>query len=328
MRKGFVFLSVLILLSTRTFALKDYSKISPRIHRMIVATIKETQANIYDYNLDGEINCRDYSCVFKVTWDRLYPKEAYRCTLVRNSPPYGNGHLFVNIEDDNSCPIDVEPQAHSPQHYLMYETWTAGEFSNQAYNAYGETEYWLAEPQRLANVLPNKSSGGYGYGYYSNSSYSNGSYSNNSYANSSNENVLLGYFSVGYMGSLDLKDSSDSGFLNSQKCGIEFAYETPAYQDGFFAVFAFDYVCDEAKAMRAVLTGMDFGYCFLPIFQPYVGCFGGIKWYDDFYWGDIGFAWKVCAGSRFTFSSFCVRAEVSYGSILGPTGMVSLGIGF
>ena len=115
MRKGFVFLSVLILLSTRTFALKDYSKISPRIHRMIVATIKETQANIYDYNLDGEINCRDYSCVFKVTWDRLYPKEAYRCTLVRNSPPYGNGHLFVNIEDDNSCPIDVEPQAHSPQ---------------------------------------------------------------------------------------------------------------------------------------------------------------------------------------------------------------------
>ena len=75
MRKEFAVLSVLVLFFTKAFAQKDYSQISPRIHRMIVATVKEAQANVYDYNLDGTVNCRDYSCVFKITWDRKFPAE-------------------------------------------------------------------------------------------------------------------------------------------------------------------------------------------------------------------------------------------------------------
>ena len=319
MRKEFAVLSVLFLFFTKAFAQKDYSQISPRIHRMIVATVKEAQANVYDYNLDGTVNCRDYSCVFKITWDRKFPAEAYRCILVRNTPPNEVGHLFVNILDDNSCYIDVEPQAYSPQHYLMAENWPKGKYSNAAYSYYNETDYWLSEPRGFAMAEHSGRSGNSGASYYSSASS----------AGDSGENAGSGYFSLGYMGSLSLENSSDSGLLNFQKYGIELAFETPFYEDGFFLIFAADYITDgegEHKE-QALLTGLDVGYCVNSIIQPYVGTFAGVKWTDTFSLENIGFAWKVCAGNRFSFSSFIVRAEVSYCSVLKGTAMVAIGIG-
>ncbi|MBP5576271.1 MAG: hypothetical protein J6X67_05880 [Treponema sp.] len=315
MRKGFAVLSVLVLFCARGFAQKDYSQISPRIHRMIVATIKEAQANVYDYNLDGQVNCRDYSCVFKITWDRKFPDEAYRCILVRNTPPNDVGHLFVNILDDNSCYIDVEPQAYSPQHYLMAENWPRGKYSNDAYSYYNETDYWLSEPRGFAVAGHSGSSSSY--------------YNSTSSAGNSGENACGAYFSLGYMGSLASEDSSDSGWLNFQEYGIEFAFETPFYENGFFLIFAADYITDGDKEHQehVFLTGLDVGYCVNAILQPYVGTFAGIKWTDTFSMENLGFAWKVCAGNRFSFSSFLVRTEVSYCSVLGCSAMVAVGLG-
>ena len=312
MKRQILVLFALALLSGVLFAQSSKNKVSPRIHKMIASTIKETQANLYDYNRDGEINCRDYSCIFKRTWDRKFPEEKALCTLVRNYQPGVMCHLFVNVRDDNYCAIEVEPQAYSPQHYLMTENWPRSMYDS-AFNNYGETEEWLSEGQYIA------------------SSYSGGVANSGgaSYGSTSCEECDMGYFSVGYMGCLSFEDSDDSCFISQEKYGLEFSFETPVYQDGFFIIFAFDYLTDGEREhpVHSVLTGVDVGYCFHPVFQPYVGSFAGVKWTDTFSMENVGFAWKVCGGSRFAFSSFCVRAEISYGSILGPAGMVSLGFG-
>ena len=74
--------------------------------------------------------------------------------------------------------------------------------------------------------------------------------------------------------------------------------------------------------------GFDLGYGVLSFFQPYLGGSLGMKWKDSFSWGNIGFAWKVNAGIRIPLSSFTVRADVSYGTILGLAGTVAVGMYF
>ncbi|WP_296333310.1 hypothetical protein [uncultured Treponema sp.] len=81
-----VFYSVCLLLSL--FAervIRSRKQISDRTNDKIIRTLREAQSCIYDYNDDGLINCIDYACLFKLTWDKKFPAEKSRCSLIRNS---------------------------------------------------------------------------------------------------------------------------------------------------------------------------------------------------------------------------------------------------
>ncbi|WP_191015407.1 hypothetical protein [Treponema zioleckii] len=99
------------------------------------------QCKVHDCNLDGQINCIDYSLEFKKQWDKVF-NPAY-CEIVRNrNRDNGFNHLFVRVKSDNTCDywIFVEPQA-TYGSYLMEDFW--GDRYNFWKNIYGETNNWL-----------------------------------------------------------------------------------------------------------------------------------------------------------------------------------------
>lgn len=151
-----------------------------------------------------------------------------------------------------------------------------------------------------------------------------------SYSSSNSSNPIGGYFSFGYTGSFNLENETESSFFNFNKCGFEFSSETLADQGDIFAIFSFDYLIDhsEEKTVDSWLVGFDWGYGLLSFFQPYLGGSLGMKWTDSFSWENIGFAWKVNGGIRIPLSSFTVRTDISYGTILGLAGTVAVGMYF
>jgi|GEM_PF-1334209 len=319
----------LAFLTAAIFAQTAKSKISPRtntttntrINEMIIATIIEAQENVYDYDGDGQINCLDYSCVFKLTWDKNFPREKYRCSLVRNYQPDVMNHLFAQVQDENFRNIEIETWTDNPYHYLLTEIWPSDRY-NPAFNRYDETERWLSEENR--SLKPKKAKARIAKSYSSGSS---GSYFHDYSSFSASD---TGYFSVGYMGSIFSPNSGKSGkssFINSQKFGIEVSTETAFRYGERFAVLVFDYLLDhtEEKSADSWLLGFDWGYCLIPFFQPYFGLSAGMKWQGSFSWENLGFAWKVSNGFRCSFSSISLRAEVSYSTILGIAGTVAAG---
>ena len=319
----------LAFLTSTIFAQTAKSKISPRtntttntrINEMIIATIIEAQENVYDYDGDGQINCLDYSCVFKLTWDKNFPREKYRCSLVRNYQPDVMNHLFAQVQDEKFRNIEIETWTDNPYHYLLTEIWPSDRY-NPAFNRYGETERWLSEGNR--SLKPKKAEVRIAKSYSSGSS---GSYYHDYSSFSASD---TGYFSVGYTTSIFSPNSGKSGkssFINSQKFGIEVSTETAFRYGERFAVLVFDYLLDhtEEKSADSWLLGFDWGYCLISFFQPYFGLSAGMKWQDSFSWENLGFAWKVSNGFRCSFSSISLRAEVSYGTILGITGTVAAG---
>lgn len=151
-----------------------------------------------------------------------------------------------------------------------------------------------------------------------------------SYSSSSSSKPIGAYFSFGYTGSFNLENKTESSFFNFNKCGFEFSTETLADQGDIFAIFSFDYLIDhsEEKTVDSWLVGFDWGYGLLSFFQPYLGGSLGMKWTDSFSWKNIGFAWKVNGGIRIPLSSFTVRTDISYGTILGLAGTVAVGMYF
>lgn len=151
-----------------------------------------------------------------------------------------------------------------------------------------------------------------------------------SYSSSSSSNPIGGYFSLGYIGTFNLGNETDSSFFNFHKYGFEFSAETLADQGDIFAILAFDYIINhsEEKPVDSWLVGFDWGYGLLSFFQPYLGGSLGMKWTDSFTWENIGFAWKVNGGIRIPLSSFTVRTDISYGTILGLAGTVAVGMYF
>lgn len=97
-----------------------------------------------------------------------------------------------------------------------------------------------------------------------------------------------------------------------------------------FAIFSFDYLIDhsEEKTVDSWLVGFDWGYGLLLFFQPYLDGSLGMQWTDSFSWENIGFAWKVNGGIRIPLSSFTVRTDISYGTILGLAGTLAVGMYF
>ena len=101
--------------------------------------ISENNDTVRDYNKDGEVNCVDYACGFKATWDKLYPELAPLCEIVRNlNIENGMHHLFIVIDG-----VEVEPWTFSTTKYRMCDNWDAT--YNPSYNIYGETNLWMRE---------------------------------------------------------------------------------------------------------------------------------------------------------------------------------------
>ena len=109
--------------------------------QMILSVLKSSQANVYDCDGDGLVNCLDYACMFKLTWDRMYPNQKERCELVRNK----NGefhHLFAIVHNCTGDDIEVETWAKNQNIYFMSDNWSYDKY-DPAYNIYGETERWM-----------------------------------------------------------------------------------------------------------------------------------------------------------------------------------------
>lgn len=149
---------------------------------------------------------------------------------------------------------------------------------------------------------------------------------------SSSSGSSLGGFSLGYMVGVNLKNETESSFFNFSKSGYEVSFE-PFWLnldlDPSFVIFTFDYLIDRSDEplVSSILMGGVWGYNIFEFFQPYFGGALGIKWTDDFSWERTGFAWKANAGIRIRLLYFLnIRVDISYGTILGLAGTLSVGM--
>ena len=118
----------------------------PYLDRFIVFTIKAAQRDVHDTNLDGKVNCIDYTLMFKTIWDKSYKNTPYKCEIVRNRHDPVMHHLFIGIRYDGKMVL-VEPWASDPEWYLMEYNWDKRKY-NPNYNIYGETAKWMSEFRR------------------------------------------------------------------------------------------------------------------------------------------------------------------------------------
>ena len=109
----------------------------------IIRTMIETNKKVKDLNYDGEVNCYDYACTFKLCWDRLYSDCKDACILIHNKQNGVMNHLFVGIRYDGQY-IEVETWAPNIYRYKMEENWSKRKY-NRRYNLYGETKHWLSK---------------------------------------------------------------------------------------------------------------------------------------------------------------------------------------
>ena len=115
-----------------------------KYRKQIIDTLNRTKQYVTDVNNDGEVNCIDYSCTFKMIWDKMY--EASDCEIVRNKSGTMN-HLFIRTRQFAGKQWEcIEPQAAVKDitRYFMEDFWPP-DIYNPVYNIYGETEQWLKE---------------------------------------------------------------------------------------------------------------------------------------------------------------------------------------
>ena len=126
------------------YALPGEAGYAGKYRKQILDTLDRTKQYVTDVNKDGEINCIDYSCTFKIIWDKMY--EASDCEIVRNKSDTMN-HLFIRTRQYKGRPWEcIEPQAAVKDitKYFMEDFWDPTVY-NPVYNVYGETERWLRE---------------------------------------------------------------------------------------------------------------------------------------------------------------------------------------
>lgn len=126
------------------YALPGEAGYAGKYRKQILDTLDRTKQYVTDVNKDGEVNCIDYSCTFKMIWDKMY--EASDCEIVRNKSDTMN-HLFIRTRQYNGRPWEcIEPQAAVKDitKYFMEDFWSSDVY-NPVYNVYGETEQWLKE---------------------------------------------------------------------------------------------------------------------------------------------------------------------------------------
>ncbi len=131
----------LLFIGTGLSHAQTFHHLNGQNHKEIWDVLWRVQYSVHDCNLDGQINCIDYTLEFKKQWDKTY-NPAY-CEVVRNwNDENGFNHLFVRVMSDYTCGywIFVEPQAIYGS-YLMEDFW--GDRYDFWKNIYGETNNWL-----------------------------------------------------------------------------------------------------------------------------------------------------------------------------------------
>ena len=126
------------------YALPGEASYAGKYRKNILDTLDKTNKYAIDVNNDGEINCIDYTCIFKVLWDKSFDNND--CEIVRNKSLTMN-HLFIRVRQYSGRPWEcIEPQAAKKDitRYFMEDFWSAREY-NPVYNIYGETDLWLKE---------------------------------------------------------------------------------------------------------------------------------------------------------------------------------------
>jgi hypothetical protein len=112
-----------------------------KYRKHILDILDKTEKYARDINYDGEINCVDYACIFKILWDKQY--EPRNCEIVRNKSGTMN-HLFIRVRQYAGTPWEcIEPQAalKDINRYFMEDFWPPNVY-NPVYNNYEEAEYW------------------------------------------------------------------------------------------------------------------------------------------------------------------------------------------
>ena len=126
------------------YAFPGEASYAGKYRKNILDTLDKTNKYATDVNNDGEINCIDYSCIFKVLWDKSF--DCKNCEIVRNKSLTMN-HLFIRVRQHGGTDWEcIEPQAAKTDitKYFMEDFWSAREY-NPVYNIYGETNLWLKE---------------------------------------------------------------------------------------------------------------------------------------------------------------------------------------
>ena len=126
------------------WALPGESDYVGKYRKQILDTLNRTKQYVTDVNKDGEINCIDYSCTFKILWDKMY--KSSDCEIVHNKSATMN-HLFVRTRQYAGRSWEcIEPQAATRDitKYFMEDFWPPDIYS-PTYNIYGETDVWLEE---------------------------------------------------------------------------------------------------------------------------------------------------------------------------------------
>ncbi len=126
------------------WALPGESEYVGKYRKQILDTLNRTKQYVTDVNKDGEINCIDYSCTFKILWDKMY--KSSDCEIVRNKSTTMN-HLFIRTRQYAGRSWEcIEPQAATRDitKYFMEDFWSP-DIYNPMYNIYDETDVWLKE---------------------------------------------------------------------------------------------------------------------------------------------------------------------------------------
>ena len=123
------------------YALPGEAGYAGKYRKNILDTLDKTSKYVIDINMDGEINCIDYACMFKLLWDKSFdPKN---CEIVRNKSGSMN-HLFIRVRQHAGTKWEcIEPQAalKNINRYFMEDFWPPNVY-NPVYNNYEEAEYW------------------------------------------------------------------------------------------------------------------------------------------------------------------------------------------
>lgn len=129
------------------YALPGEAAYAGKYRKCILDTLDKAKKYARDINKDGEINCVDYACIFKVLWDKQY--DPSNCEIVRNKSGTMN-HLFIRVRQYAGTPWEcIEPQAalKDINRYFMEDFWPP-DIYNPVYNNYEEAEYWYGYANR------------------------------------------------------------------------------------------------------------------------------------------------------------------------------------
>lgn len=122
---------------------KPEGGVSDETNTQIIECMRRAHSQVYDMNNDGKVNCIDYSVMFKVTWDQMYPELKYRCEIVRNLNLPKMNHLFIRVRDGWRDYVEVEPWCEDPVRYRMSDNWSVS--YDPKHNIYGETSRWVSK---------------------------------------------------------------------------------------------------------------------------------------------------------------------------------------